>query len=100
MKKSAGILLYRYTDNKLEFFIVHPGGPFWTKKDRGAWSIPKGEFEDDEDPVDAARRGFFEETGFNVSGNFIPLSPVKQKKWQMGTCLCFRAQPRCLCDKK
>lgn len=75
-KKSAGLLLYRFT-SEIEFFLVHPGGPFWAKKDEGAWSIPKGEFEDDENPLDAAIREFREETGFDVSGSFIPLSPVK-----------------------
>lgn len=75
-KKSAGLLLYRFT-SEVEFFLVHPGGPFWAKKDEGAWSIPKGEFEDDENPLDAAIREFREETGFDVSGSFIPLSPVK-----------------------
>jgi predicted NUDIX family NTP pyrophosphohydrolase len=60
-------------------FLVHPGGPFWAKKDMGAWSIPKGEFEDDESPLDAAIREMKEETGIKVSGTFIELNPVKQK---------------------
>ncbi len=76
-RKSAGLLLYRFT-SEVEFFLVHPGGPFWAKKDDGAWSIPKGEFEDNEDPLEAAIREFKEETGFDVSGSFIPLTPVKQ----------------------
>ncbi len=79
MKQSAGILLYRRTRKTIEFFLVHPGGPFWIKKDAGAWSIPKGEYADDELPLQAARREFKEETGRSISGNFIPLSPVKLK---------------------
>ena len=78
MKKSAGILLYRFTNQVLEVFLVHPGGPFWAKKDLGAWSIPKGEFSEDEDPLEAAIREFHEETGTEISGHFIPLTPVKQ----------------------
>jgi len=77
-KKSAGILLYRFREAKLEVFLVHPGGPFWAKKDIGAWSIPKGEFAEGEDPLVAARREFQEETGFSISGNFIALLPLKQ----------------------
>jgi len=78
-KKSAGILMYRRKVNEIEVFLVHPGGPFWAKKDAGAWSIPKGEYEPDEDPLAAARREFNEETGFEVDGNFIPLPQVRQK---------------------
>ena len=77
MKKSAGILLYRKIKTKLEVLLVHPGGPFWKNKDEGSWSVPKGEFNDDEDALDAATREFEEETGFTCSGNFIALSPVK-----------------------
>jgi predicted NUDIX family NTP pyrophosphohydrolase len=80
-KKSAGILLYRFTPS-LEIFLVHPGGPFWAKKDEGAWSIPKGEFEE-EDPLAAALREFEEETGVALSGDFIPLAPVKLKSGKM-----------------
>ena len=78
MKRSAGILLYRRSARGTEVFLVHPGGPFWAKKDAGAWSIPKGEFNDDEDPLEAARREFTEETGIAVDGAFIRLEPVKQ----------------------
>jgi predicted NUDIX family NTP pyrophosphohydrolase len=76
-KTSAGILLYRDRDQP-EVFLVHPGGPFWAKKDLGAWSIPKGEFTDEEDPLTAARREFTEETGFPIDGHFRPLQPLKQ----------------------
>ncbi|PWK78950.1 putative NUDIX family NTP pyrophosphohydrolase [Mucilaginibacter oryzae] len=78
-KQSAGILLYRKTGKVLQVFLVHPGGPFFKNKDDGAWSIPKGEFEADEDPLEAAKREFEEETGQAVSGGFIALNPVKQK---------------------
>lgn len=83
MKQSAGILLYRMKGSKAEVMLVHPGGPFWAKKDEGAWTIPKGEFEDDENPLDAALREFREETGIELSGKFIQLSPVKQKSGKM-----------------
>ena len=76
--KSAGLLLYRHKQ-ALEVFLVHPGGPFWAAKDEGAWSIPKGEFEPGEDPLAAAKREFTEETGFVATGDFLPLTPLKQK---------------------
>ena len=78
-KTSAGILLYRMRNKFLEVFLVHPGGPFWAKKDEGAWSIPKGEFDDGEDPLKAARREFQEETGLAPDGKFIELNPIRQK---------------------
>lgn len=77
--QSAGILLYRRKNEQPEFFLVHPGGPFWQKKDLGSWTIPKGEFTEEEDALTAAIREFREETGISISGNFIKLSPVKQK---------------------
>ena len=77
-KTSAGILFYRQGSDGLEVFLVHPGGPFWANKDDGAWSIPKGEFGPDEDPLAAARREFTEETGFVADGNFVPLAPITQ----------------------
>lgn len=72
-------MLYRQTNNLVEIFLVHPGGSFWKRKEAGAWSIPKGEFTDDEEPLAAAKREFEEETGTAVSGNFIALKPIKQK---------------------
>jgi predicted NUDIX family NTP pyrophosphohydrolase len=78
-KTSAGLLLFRYRNGALEVFLVHPGGPFWAAKDDGAWSIPKGEFEPGEDALAAARREFTEETGFVAAGDFMPLTPLKQK---------------------
>lgn len=77
-KKSAGILMYRLRKKVLEVLLVHPGGPFWTKKDIGSWSIPKGEYTDTEDPFTVAKREFEEETGFQVDGDFTQLTPLKQ----------------------
>jgi len=79
MKTSAGILLFRLNKKKPEVFLVHPGGPFWKNKDEGAWWIPKGEYDESEDPLKAAIREFEEETGITLSGDFIPLSTVKLK---------------------
>jgi len=78
-KQSAGILLYRFSDGQPQIFLVHPGGPFFRNKDNGAWSIPKGEFLDDENALAAARREFEEETGQIIEGNFIALEPIIQK---------------------
>jgi predicted NUDIX family NTP pyrophosphohydrolase len=78
-RKSAGILLYRITKDEPEFFLVHPGGPFWINKDAGTWSIPKGEYSDNEDALTAAVREFEEETGKKLSGDFIALTPITQK---------------------
>ncbi|MES2703206.1 MAG: NUDIX domain-containing protein [Bacteroidota bacterium] len=78
-KKSAGLLVYRQTSGGLEVLLVHPGGPFFKKKDAGVWSVPKGEYDDNEEPLAAARREFTEETGLAVDGTFISLTPVKQK---------------------
>ncbi len=78
-KTSAGILLYKRKDGELRFFLIHPGGPFFAGKDDGAWSIPKGEPDEGEDPFAAARREFREETGCSVDGEFRPLAPVTQK---------------------
>ena len=77
-KQSAGLLLYRRGAAGLEVLLAHPGGPFWARKDLGAWSIPKGEFTADEAPLDAARREFAEEIGTAIDGAFLALTPVKQ----------------------
>jgi predicted NUDIX family NTP pyrophosphohydrolase len=77
-KKSAGLLAFRETDRVLEVLLVHPGGPFWARKDDGAWSIPKGEFTDEEAPLDAAKREFQEECGIAPAGDFIPLDTIRQ----------------------
>jgi predicted NUDIX family NTP pyrophosphohydrolase len=79
-KKSAGLLLYRFQNQSLEVLLVHPGGPFWKNKEWGAWSIPKGEIEENEELLKAAARETREETGMSVDiNNPIPLNPVKQK---------------------
>lgn len=78
-KQSAGILLYRKRAKQLEVFLVHPGGPFWAKKDLGSWSIPKGEYLEGEEPLQAAIREFEEETGYRPSGDFIQLPTIRQK---------------------
>ncbi len=75
---SAGLLPYRWQDGELEVFLVHPGGPFWAKKDDGAWSIPKGEIGPGEAPLAAARREFAEETGLAADGEVIALAPIRQ----------------------
>jgi predicted NUDIX family NTP pyrophosphohydrolase len=79
MKQSAGILLYRTKNSRLEVFLVHPGGPFFRNKDNGNWTIPKGELADDETPLAAAKREFEEETGQYIDGKFTELSPVMLK---------------------
>ncbi|HUK58884.1 MAG TPA: NUDIX domain-containing protein [Stellaceae bacterium] len=77
-KASAGILLYRRRGGMLEVFLVHPGGPFWARKDEGAWSIPKGEIASGEDALACAKREFREETGQGIEGEFRPLGEVRQ----------------------
>ena len=79
MRTSAGLLPCRSSNGQLEVFLVHPGGPFWAQKDAGAWSICKGEYGPDEDPLAAARREFTEETGFVAEGEFVSLGRVRQK---------------------
>ncbi len=78
-KQSAGLLMYRCRLGVAQVLLVHPGGPYWAKKDRGAWTIPKGEIEQGEDAFAAARREFEEETGFRPEGDFRPLNPVSLK---------------------
>ncbi len=78
-KASAGLLMYRVRNSELEFLLVHPDGPFWKGKDAGAWTIPKGEIGPDEDPLIAAKREFEEELGFKPQGQFIELTPIRQK---------------------
>ena len=76
---SAGVLLYRFRDQTLEVFLVHPGGPFRRNKDLGSWSLPKGEYERGEDPLAAAKREFQEETGFPPpEGKYLPLGEIRQ----------------------
>ncbi len=75
---SAGLLLYRLRGSSVQVLLVHPGGPLWAKRDAGAWSIPKGEYDPSESPLAAARREFAEETGCHPSGPFHPLLPLRQ----------------------
>jgi predicted NUDIX family NTP pyrophosphohydrolase len=82
-RKSAGLLLFRRKKAGVEVLLVHPGGPLWTKKDAGAWSIPKGEIAEGEDPLAAARREFEEELGSPVSGEFVELTPIRQAGGKM-----------------
>ena len=86
MKASSGLLTYRFRNGTVEVFLIHPGGPYWKSKDEGAWSIPKGGFSPPEDALDAARREFREETGYEASGPFHPLTPVKQSSYKIVHC--------------
>jgi predicted NUDIX family NTP pyrophosphohydrolase len=95
-KRSAGLIMYRRPKDRLEIFLVHPGGPFWAKKDVGAWSIPKGEFDESEDPSAAARREFHEETGFSAEGQLLELGAVKQAGGKVVTAWAFEGD----CDPK
>lgn len=88
-KRSAGLLMYRRRGNELEVFLVHPGGPYWAKKDSGAWSIPKGEYTDEEDALAAAKREFEEETGYPVDGELLALGQVKQAGGKIVTAWAF-----------
>ena len=79
MTRSAGLLMYRRREGRLEVLLAHPGGPYWAKKDEGAWTIPKGLVEPGEDTLAAARREFREETGFEAEGDMEPLEPLRQR---------------------
>jgi predicted NUDIX family NTP pyrophosphohydrolase len=87
---SAGLIAFRRPSG-LEILLAHPGGPFWTKKDDGAWTIPKGVANEDLDPLSAARREFTEETGFVATGTVIPLQPVKQRSGKTVLAWAFEA---------
>lgn len=82
-KLSAGIVLYRKRDTGPEVLLVHPGGPFWARKDEGSWSIPKGEYVEGEDPLTVAKREFYEETGSELGGPYVELTPAKQPSGKM-----------------
>ncbi len=95
-KKSAGLVMYRLLDGNLEVFLVHMGGPYWAKKDIGAWSIPKGEYESGEDPFQVAKREFLEETGLEARGEFVRLKEVKQPGGKAVSAWAFEGD----CDSK
>jgi predicted NUDIX family NTP pyrophosphohydrolase len=88
-KRSTGLLMFRERGEQVEVFLVHPGGPFWAKKDEGAWSIPKGEYSPEEDPLEAAKREFKEETGLTAEGDFKSLKPVVQPSGKEVTAWAF-----------
>jgi predicted NUDIX family NTP pyrophosphohydrolase len=93
MKKSAGLLMYRHSaSGVLQVLLAHPGGPFWRAKDEGAWTLPKGEYEDPEEALAAAQREFVEETGFAVTPPFIPLGDVVQKSGKRISAWAFAGQ--------
>jgi predicted NUDIX family NTP pyrophosphohydrolase len=89
--RSAGIIAYRKRQSALEVLLVHPGGPFWRNKDLGAWSIPKGEFEDGQDAEAAARREFFEELGTELTAPLMALGDVKQRGGKIVTAFAAEA---------
>lgn len=90
VKRSAGLLMYRRQQYEVEVLLVHPGGPYWASKDQGVWTIPKGEYEDDEEPFAAAKREFVEETGFTARGEFLSLGEVRQKSGKLVTAWAFQ----------
>lgn len=88
-KLSAGLLMYRFREGRLEVLVVHPGGPYWAGKDEGVWSIPKGEYNEGDDVFEAAIREFLEETGIKATGSFRPLSMLKQPSGKKITAWAF-----------
>ena len=90
-KQSAGILAFRRSTRDIEVFLVHPGGPYWAKRDMGVWSLPKGEFPEEEDGLAAAKREFGEETGLIVEGQFLPLGTAKQRGGKIVTAWAIEA---------
>ena len=88
-RTSAGLLMYRLRGSHVEVFLVHPGGPYFKNKDRGAWSVPKGEYERGEEPIAAAKREFHEETGFAVGDSFLVLGEIKQAGGKIVTAWAF-----------
>ena len=91
-KQSAGLIMYRRRGAELQVFLVHPGGPFWAKKDLGAWSIPKGEHKASEPALEAARREFQEETGFSADGPFVELGSIRQSSSKTVTAWAFEGE--------
>ena len=89
-KQSAGLLMFRKSGDTHEVFLVHHGGPYWAKKDRGAWTLPKGEHDDREEPLAAAQREFQEETGFVAQRPFLELGSVRQKSGKIVMAWAFK----------
>jgi len=81
--------MYRRREGEVEVFLVHPGGPFWEKKDAGAWTLPKGEYAEDENPLEAAKREFREETGFSAGTDFVELGEIRQASGKLVTAWAF-----------
>ena len=90
VKRSAGLLMFRWKNGELQVLLAHPGGPLWGKKDAGVWTIPKGLYEGQESPLEAARREFTEETGFPASGEFIPLGDIRQANGKIVSAWAFQ----------
>ncbi len=88
-KRSAGLIMYRKPKGEIEVFLVHPGGPFWANKDRGAWTLPKGEYSAEEEPLVAAQREFHEETGFVSQGPFLELGSIRQRSGKIVSAWAF-----------
>src|SRR5947208_12273723 len=100
--RSAGILMYRHTEHGMVVLLVHPGGPFWRNRDLGAWSIPKGEYQEGEDPQNAARREFAEELGVDPKGPLRPLGQLRQRGGKIVVAYALEARwtwPRCAATK-
>ena len=90
-ERSAGLLVYRRRPSGVEVFLAHPGGPFWARKDDHAWSIPKGLYDENEDPLSAAKREFEEETSIGVDGRFLPLGEFRQPGGKLVTAFAVEA---------
>ena len=95
MKLSAGLLIYKVRNGNTEVFLIHPGGPFWNRKDSGSWSIPKGEYDDDEAPLAAAKREFAEELGRLPAGEVAPLGEIRQKAGKVVTAFALEGDFDC-----
>ena len=88
-KRSAGLIMFRKLESEIEVFLVHPGGPFWANKDRGAWTLPKGEYSAEEEPLVAAQREFHEETSFVPQGPFLELGSIRQRSGKIVSAWAF-----------